>query len=272
MNSFPRFASLCLVPASLLLPVSAVAQTATLHGQVTDPSGAVIPGASISLTGGARPAQTQSGADGAYSIRASCARLLHRLRRGHRLRPAHHSKCHSHRRPVQISQSRRSPSRFKNSKSRSKAKRSPSASAPTRMPAPLSSRAARSMRSPTIRQNCKMNCRRSPVPLPAPMAAKSTLTALKAARFRPNPTSSKSASIKIPSPLNTIASATAASRSSPSPARKNFTAAIGSLGHRLRSRHRQSLPPRPAQLLAGRQLGRNRRPHLQNRFLAIQRQ
>jgi Carboxypeptidase regulatory-like domain len=74
MNSFSRFAALSLAASSLLLPVAAVAQTATLHGQVTDPSGAVIPRAAISLTGsvapGAAPIQTQSGADGQYSLRA----------------------------------------------------------------------------------------------------------------------------------------------------------------------------------------------------------
>ncbi len=69
MNPFSRFAALCLVTASLLLPVAAAAQTAALHGQVTDPSGAVIPAAAISLTGGAAPIQTQSGADGQYAVR-----------------------------------------------------------------------------------------------------------------------------------------------------------------------------------------------------------
>ena len=74
MNFFSRIAVLCLVAASLLLPVAAAAQTASLHGQVTDPSGAVIPGAAISLTAGAAPSaapvQTQSGADGQYLIHA----------------------------------------------------------------------------------------------------------------------------------------------------------------------------------------------------------
>ncbi|HEY1804623.1 MAG TPA: carboxypeptidase regulatory-like domain-containing protein [Terracidiphilus sp.] len=68
MKRFLRFAALCLALAFLLLPVAAAAQTATLHGQVADPSGAVIPGAQISLTGGAQPIHTQSGADGQYSI------------------------------------------------------------------------------------------------------------------------------------------------------------------------------------------------------------
>jgi hypothetical protein len=74
MNFFLRFAARCLVTSSLLLPVAAAAQTATLHGQVTDPSGAVIPGAAISLargdSPGAAPIQTQSGADGQYTLRA----------------------------------------------------------------------------------------------------------------------------------------------------------------------------------------------------------
>ncbi|MGB8028782.1 MAG: carboxypeptidase regulatory-like domain-containing protein [Terracidiphilus sp.] len=69
MNYFSRFATCCLVAASLLLPAAAVAQTAALHGQVADPSGAVIPGAAISLTGGVAPIRTQSGADGEYAIR-----------------------------------------------------------------------------------------------------------------------------------------------------------------------------------------------------------
>jgi hypothetical protein len=68
MNSFLRFAIFCLVGASLLLPATAFAQTATLHGQVADPSGAVIPDAAISLSGGVAPIHTQSGADGEYAI------------------------------------------------------------------------------------------------------------------------------------------------------------------------------------------------------------
>jgi hypothetical protein len=61
---------LCLFLASLALPSCAAAQTAALHGTVQDPSGAVIPGAAISLTGGAQPMQTKSAADGQYSFRS----------------------------------------------------------------------------------------------------------------------------------------------------------------------------------------------------------
>jgi Carboxypeptidase regulatory-like domain len=42
--------------------------TATLHGQVQDPSGAVVPGASVTLTQGSQTQQTQSGADGGYAF------------------------------------------------------------------------------------------------------------------------------------------------------------------------------------------------------------
>lgn len=70
MIFFSRISALCLVIASLLLPATAAAQTATLHGQVTDPSSAVIPGAAISLTGGAQPLQATSSADGEYAFHA----------------------------------------------------------------------------------------------------------------------------------------------------------------------------------------------------------
>jgi hypothetical protein len=49
---------------------AAVAQTGTLHGQVQDPSGAVVPGAAISLTGSPATLQTKSGADGQYTFRS----------------------------------------------------------------------------------------------------------------------------------------------------------------------------------------------------------
>ena len=62
--------TLCLFFAALALPSPAAAQTGTLHGTVQDPSGAVVPGAAISLTGGAQPAQTKSGADGQYAFRS----------------------------------------------------------------------------------------------------------------------------------------------------------------------------------------------------------
>ncbi|MGA3133766.1 MAG: carboxypeptidase regulatory-like domain-containing protein, partial [Terracidiphilus sp.] len=64
-----RIPALVLFLVALVGP-AAVAQTATLHGQVQDPSGAVVPGATVSLTGGAQPLATKSGADGQYSFRS----------------------------------------------------------------------------------------------------------------------------------------------------------------------------------------------------------
>src|SRR5580692_13147222 len=70
MKLFFSSAALCLFFAALALPSCAAAQTGTLHGTVQDPSGAVVPSASISLTGGAQPLQTKSGADGQYTFRS----------------------------------------------------------------------------------------------------------------------------------------------------------------------------------------------------------
>ncbi len=70
MKPLWRLAALCLFLSALALPEHAVAQTGTLHGAVQDPSGAVVPSASVSLTGGAQPLQTKSAADGQYSFRS----------------------------------------------------------------------------------------------------------------------------------------------------------------------------------------------------------
>ncbi len=64
------FPTLFLFFVALALPSRILAQTATLHGQVQDPSGAVVPGAAISLAGGAKTLQTRSSADGQYAFRA----------------------------------------------------------------------------------------------------------------------------------------------------------------------------------------------------------
>ncbi|MGD0480920.1 MAG: carboxypeptidase regulatory-like domain-containing protein [Terracidiphilus sp.] len=69
-----RIPALVLFFIALAWPAAAAAQTGTLHGVVQDPSGAVVPNATItaiSLTGGgAQPVQTKSGADGQYSLRS----------------------------------------------------------------------------------------------------------------------------------------------------------------------------------------------------------
>src|SRR6185437_1272022 len=40
----------------------------SLHGQVTDPSGAIVPGASVQLSGGGQSYSATSGGDGSYSF------------------------------------------------------------------------------------------------------------------------------------------------------------------------------------------------------------
>ncbi|MGB0065022.1 MAG: carboxypeptidase regulatory-like domain-containing protein [Terracidiphilus sp.] len=54
--------------AALALPVRAAAQTATLHGEVQDPSGAVVPAAGLSLTRVGKTQITKSSADGQYTF------------------------------------------------------------------------------------------------------------------------------------------------------------------------------------------------------------
>jgi len=69
MRFFWPFPALLLFFVALLVPQRAAAQqTAGLQGQVQDPSGAVIPGATVSLTAGGKSQQTKSGADGRYAF------------------------------------------------------------------------------------------------------------------------------------------------------------------------------------------------------------
>lgn len=56
--------------AAFPFPVAMLAQTDTLHGYVQDPTGAVVPGATVSLAGGAGNLQTRSSADGQYAFHA----------------------------------------------------------------------------------------------------------------------------------------------------------------------------------------------------------
>jgi hypothetical protein len=65
-----RFPALVLSFAALLVASKASAQTASLRGQVQDPSGAVVPGAAISLTGSGQTFQAHASADGQYVFRA----------------------------------------------------------------------------------------------------------------------------------------------------------------------------------------------------------
>src|SRR5436309_9659603 len=57
----------CLL-AACLAAVPALAQTATLRGQVTDESGAVIPGAKVSLSSPAVSRDTTAASDGSYAF------------------------------------------------------------------------------------------------------------------------------------------------------------------------------------------------------------
>src|SRR5215468_5098631 len=60
---------ICSQIAACLLSVPAIAQTSTLRGQVTDESGAVVPGAKIAISGpGKLSKTTTSGNDGSYSF------------------------------------------------------------------------------------------------------------------------------------------------------------------------------------------------------------
>jgi hypothetical protein len=55
----------------LTLNLFGQSETATLRGQVTDPSGALVPGATVSLTaGGSKAFSTQTGAGGTYELKA----------------------------------------------------------------------------------------------------------------------------------------------------------------------------------------------------------
>jgi hypothetical protein len=64
-----KLISFILVFLCFLLPMFAKAQDgATLRGVVVDPSGAVVPGAAITLTRGDRAQHTKSGADGRYTF------------------------------------------------------------------------------------------------------------------------------------------------------------------------------------------------------------
>src|SRR5579883_995193 len=61
---FPHLLGVCL----LFLASAAFAQTPSLHGVVTDPSGASIAGASVQLRGPAGSAQAKTDANGQYTF------------------------------------------------------------------------------------------------------------------------------------------------------------------------------------------------------------
>lgn len=57
-----------LLIALVLSPIAVFAQAGALRGQVLDPSGAIVPGASVTLTGGKKAFTVKSGQDGVYSF------------------------------------------------------------------------------------------------------------------------------------------------------------------------------------------------------------
>lgn len=67
---FARYAIWCLVVIVLLAPLAAAQSTSLLNGSVTDPSGAAVPGADITLTAASTGAQrtTTSNANGLYQF------------------------------------------------------------------------------------------------------------------------------------------------------------------------------------------------------------
>ena len=64
------FCQLTVFPLAILCSAVAFAQTSTLSGQVTDESGAIVPGAKVSLNGAAGLVKSgAAGSDGSYSLR-----------------------------------------------------------------------------------------------------------------------------------------------------------------------------------------------------------
>jgi hypothetical protein len=70
MMKLRPLAALAVLLCSFAYPSPAAAQTATLHGAVVDPSGAVVPDAAITLTLGGRSLHAKSAADGHYAFRS----------------------------------------------------------------------------------------------------------------------------------------------------------------------------------------------------------
>ena len=73
MMKLRLLAPLLILLCSLVFPSRAAAQAGTLRGAVLDPSGAVVPGASITLTLGSQALHAKSGADGRYAFRSLAA-------------------------------------------------------------------------------------------------------------------------------------------------------------------------------------------------------
>jgi hypothetical protein len=62
------FCALAVCLAMIATPLLHAQSSGSLHGQVTDPSGAIVPGASVQLSGGGRNFSATAGGDGSYSF------------------------------------------------------------------------------------------------------------------------------------------------------------------------------------------------------------
>ena len=91
---------LLLLGMVLGLPVGTFAQaTGGLHGVVGDPSGAVIPGADVTLTQGGVAVHAQSAEDGSYSFRGMPAGTYTLGVRAQGFAPFSQARCRHRRRP-----------------------------------------------------------------------------------------------------------------------------------------------------------------------------
>ncbi len=94
MNLFPQIRSflmkkalLLLLPLALAFPSPLLAQaTGGLRGQVLEPSGAVVPGAAVTLIEGPAVLNVQSGNDGVYTFKECSSGFIHPYRPGERIR------------------------------------------------------------------------------------------------------------------------------------------------------------------------------------------
>jgi Carboxypeptidase regulatory-like domain len=68
MNCLSRLLCILIVSLAIFTAPLHAQNSGSLHGQVTDPSGAIVPGASVQLSGGGKSYSATSGGDGSYSF------------------------------------------------------------------------------------------------------------------------------------------------------------------------------------------------------------
>ncbi len=236
--------TLCMAGALAALAQTPAA-TASLRGHIADQTGALIPGAQVTLATSAGTAVTTATADASGHIpdQGPGARQLHCAGHLRGLRAfcfADHSargrpgRCASIF-PWSMEAEQQNVHGHQTSRPRS-------AWRPAATPIPSSSRARIWTRCRTIRMSCRTNCRRWLAPRPDPTAGRFTLTVSPADNCRPSRRSAKFASTRIPFRPSSTGWATGASRFSPSPAPTSCTG-ISSPGQRQEFQHRQSIYP-----------------------------